>query len=118
MQAELKQLHSPDVNFDTYWPEEIDNFSFLLQAMIGPKGEDTSESFEIHVCTPKWLINNTVKTDILCGRHMMIVVDYNIKRIEQFISNYCERCVGNNWQEVEEKLRELGRSEFQDYKAY
>ncbi|MGQ5487003.1 hypothetical protein FA893_08770 [Photobacterium damselae subsp. piscicida] len=52
MKAELKGIHSPEIDFNAFGPEESDNFSFLLQAMIGLEGLEGEESFGIQVCAP------------------------------------------------------------------
>ena len=58
MKAELKRIHSPDADLDVYYPEDPENFSLFLQLMIGPEGEDSEESFDILICTPKWILDN------------------------------------------------------------
>ena len=115
MKAELKGVHSPDIDFNTFWPEESDNFGFLLQAMIGPEGQEGEESFGMQVCTPNWLKSRHSETDILFGKHMLIVFDYDIDRIKNYIAKYCERCVGDNWQDIASKLSKIGQWEFEDY---
>ncbi|HTH49798.1 MAG TPA: immunity 8 family protein [Candidatus Limnocylindria bacterium] len=114
MRAQLKHLHSPDVDLREYRPAEVDNFSFLLQAMIGPEGTDASESFDIVVCTPKWLSSS--RNDPLWGRHMMIVLNYDLGKIRQIISSYCSSCVGNDWQSIASLLSRIGKWEFEDYR--
>lgn len=115
MKAKLKRLHSPDIDIQTYWPEDMQNFSFLLQAMIGPDDSDGEESFDIEVCTPEWLRSQYSSEDIIMGRHLLIVFDYDFDRIKSYISRYCDQCQGENWDEISLKLGRIGRWEFEDY---
>lgn len=56
MQAIVKSLHSPDIDLASYFPKNPGDFGFLLQAMMGPDDDETSESFDFQICTPQWLI--------------------------------------------------------------
>ena len=118
MQAELKRLHSPDVlDLPSFMPQSRDNFGFLLQAMIGPKGLDGEESFGIQVCTPKWLLEQHDRADVVSGRHFLIIFEYNYERLVRFISDFCDECIGKTWQEIAGQLSRLGQWEFEDYQA-
>jgi len=116
MNAALKRLHSPDVHdLRTFVPEVCDDFGFLLQAMIGPAGLDGEESFDIQVCTPKWLGDHHDRSAVVVGRHHLIVFEYNYERLAHFISEYCAKCSGRTWQEIAMRLGRLGRWEFEEY---
>ena len=115
MRAELKSMHSPDIDLPTFWPEKPDSFGFLMQVMIGPEGQEGTESFDIQVCTPKWLIEKHKPDDVLFGTHMLIVFEYDVQRIQGFIQRYCQRCIGNSWQDIVPKLARIGGWEFEDY---
>lgn len=116
MDAELKRLHSPDIyDLENYQPDDSEEFGFLLQAMVGPKGKDGEESFDINVCTPKWLKENNGRSSIIIGRHYLIVGEYNYKSISEFIQGYLRTCSGDSWSEVAEKVSRLGKWEFEDY---
>jgi len=116
MKAELKRLHSPDVeNLITYIPDDPDSFSFLLQTFVGPKGEEGEEAFDIEVCTPAWLSENYREEDIVIGRHLLIVFNYDYERIFQRIKLYVESCSGDTWDEVAQKVGRIGKWEFEDY---
>jgi len=116
MTAELKRLHSPDVyDLQTYAPEMSDNFGFLLQAMIGPKGTEGEESFDMQVCTPKWLSDHHDPGDIVFGRHYVIVFEYDYARLVNMISSLCNECSGQSWQEIAARLGRFGKWEFEDY---
>jgi Immunity protein 8 len=113
----LKRLHSPDIfDLEAYSPDQADDFSFLLQAMFGPEGQDGEESFDMIVCTPKWL-QRTMNEPVLSGRHHLIVRSFDIEGISRYLTNYAQECVGSDWREGAEKLARIGKWEFEDYVA-
>jgi hypothetical protein len=109
----LKRLHSPDIDLESFFPEEDDCFGFLLQAFFAP-GE--GESFDIFICTPKWLERNMKEGDILSGRHYLFVKRYDLEAIRRYLQKWSQHCGGANWREVAQKLSRLGGWEFEDYK--
>lgn len=115
MRAELKEIHSPDIELESFWPEDTKNFGFYLEAMIGPEGQEGEESFGFQVCTPAWLETHYSETDVLFCRHMIIVFEYDVSRIKSSLSNYCERCFGETWQDIANALARIGHWEFEDY---
>ena len=116
MNAELKRVHSPDIDdLENYRPKDPRKFAFLLQAMIGPEGKEGEESFDIEVCTPKWLEETYGLEDVVIGRHHLIIREYNYERIIHAIKDYLQLCSGENWSEVAEKVGRLGKWEFEDY---
>jgi hypothetical protein len=117
MQAVLKGLHSTDVsNIEAYVPTEEDDFGIVLRAMIGPLNGEGEESFDITVCTPKWLIRTYQPSEILLGLHKLIVFKYNYLRVRGFIEKFLTRCSGDTWQEVAQKVSALGQWEFENYR--
>ena len=116
MNAKLKRLHSPDIyNLENYQPECAGSFCFLLQAMIGPEGEEGEESFDIEVCTPKWIEENLGLDEALVGQHYLIVRDYNYQKIAHSIEKFLQGCSGKDWSEVSRKVSRLGLWEFEGY---
>jgi hypothetical protein len=119
MKAVIRRLYSPDVDdLSNYIPSDPESFSFLLQMVAGPECEEGEESFDIQVCTPKWMLENYKQDEIIIGRHYLIVMEYNYDRILQRIRSFCSRCEGSTWEEVAEKLNRLGHWEFEDYQEY
>jgi hypothetical protein len=116
MQAILKSLYSTDIaDIETYLPDKEDNFGFTLRAIVGPVDVEGAESFDIVVCTPKWLMEKHVASDVLLGLHKLIVFKYDYLRLRQFIEKYLMRCSGNTWKEVADKVSLLGQWEFEGY---
>jgi hypothetical protein len=49
---------------------------------------------------------------------MLIVFEYNYKRIFNRIKSYIEKCTGDNWNRIAEQVGRLGNWEFEDYSEY
>ena len=117
MQPVLKRLHSPDIdNLESYSPDQPDNFSFLLQAMVGSSDGEGEESFDLVVCTPQWMIERYKSDDVLLGLHKIIVLEYDYRRLRGFIEKFLMRCSGKNWDEVASKVSLLGHWEFDGHR--
>lgn len=116
MKAKLKRIHSPDVNnLLAYHPIEPDNFGLLLQLMVGPAEGEGEESFDVMVCTPKWLKENHSLSDVVFGRHYLIVFQYEYDRIYRALAQYVDGIEGDDWIEVASKVGRIGKWEFEDY---
>jgi hypothetical protein len=118
MKAELKSLDCPDVDLETFVPEDPRSFGLLLQAMIGPEGGKFAESFDLQLHTPQWLLERRERgllPPVVFGRHMLLVFAYDYRQIFDTIQDYCRSCVGADWEEVAQKLSRIGYWEFEDY---
>jgi hypothetical protein len=92
-------------------------FGILVMAIIGPADGPGEESFDFMLCTPDWFAAN-MKSDIVIGRHFLLVKKFNYSRLQEFIEDHCTKCSGSSWREVGEKLARLGKWEFEDYAEY
>jgi hypothetical protein len=118
MRAQLKRLHSPDVaDLQTFAPAEPDNFAFLLQLMVGPEHEAGEESFDVQVCTPKWLMTRYGGADVVSLRHHILLPKYDYAVMIQALRGMVEACMGSTWPEVAEKVGRIGHWEFEDYRV-
>jgi hypothetical protein len=114
--AELKRLHSPDIQDLQDWVPDGDEWAILLQIMAGPAGSPGEESFDVNLCTPDW-VKRQVKTEgIISGRDLLIIAEYSYDRIHRYVSEYLTTCSGETWQEVAAKIARLGHWEFEDYR--
>jgi len=114
MRADLKFLYSPGADpLEAFAPAGA--FGTLVQAMIGPAGNDDYESFDFMLCTPEWFASN-MHDDIQIGRHYMFVHEFDFARLEHFVEDYCTRCGdAPTWAALADKLGRLGKWEFEDY---
>jgi len=122
MHAEIRYLHSPDVeDLESFQPEMPDTFCILVQAMIGPRGQLGEESFDFLVCTPKWLAKELETTNRIWGRHYLFVNRYSYDLLWRTINDLCVNTIntrGNSWQEIGAQLARYGKWEFEDYRPY
>ncbi len=117
MLYEIKYLISPDIDdLESFIPEKKGEFCFLLQMMIGEKGIEGEESFDITICSPKWLQNNLSEADLLIGRHSIIVQQFYYPQIFNFLNEQLNSCQGDSWEEMAKKMGRIGCWEFEDYR--
>jgi len=45
--------------------------------LVGPKDQPGEESFDVEVCTPKFLLNRYGREEVIIGRHFLIVFEYD-----------------------------------------
>jgi len=115
MKAVLKGYHSPDVySLPDYVPENKKSFGFLLQLFVGADDGEGYESFDVVVCTPKWLSDTHSKDEVVIGRHYLIVFEYNFAHIMEEVQGFLDTCTGETWREVALKVGRLGYWEFED----
>jgi Immunity protein 8 len=113
--AVLRRLHSPDApDMSSYVPEDPDRFAILVQAMIGPEGDEGEESFDFLVCTPEWLADRVADEGHEFGRHHLIVARYDPELINRALHELCETATGE-WSAVATYLARYGKWEFEDY---
>jgi hypothetical protein len=116
MRAELKRLHSPDAaDLRSFEPSHPQRFSLFVQAMVGPAGEDSYESFDFTVASPDWIRMKVEADGPIVGFHHVIVAKYDYAELVDLVTAFCASCEGNTWQEVAAKVGRLGRWEFDDY---
>jgi len=116
MRAKLKSIIVSDIDPESFWPEEEDNFGFYLQAIIGPDNEEGGDTFGFQICSPKWLMEEYKKSDLIFGRHIIIALQYDFLAIEKKISDLCQKSTGDSWPEIAKKLSRFGYWEFEDYR--
>lgn len=116
MKAQVKEIIGPDVaDLPNFVADDPENFGFLIQLLVGPENQEGFESFDIVVCTPKWLSETHASDDIIIGRHHLIVFEYDFDRIMQKIESYIAEFDEDTWSTLAQKIARLGKWEFEDY---
>ena len=117
VRARLQLLHSPDVSDLATWvPDDETQFGFLLQAMIGPSDGEGAESFDILVCSPRWLERDMSRSGIRSGEHLLLMTRYNHRLLLRYLEQRVNSCEAPTWSELAQQLSRLGAWEFDGYR--
>jgi len=111
----VRHFISPDVDLEDFRPEDPDDFWFLVQALVGPCGEEGEESLQVIVCTPRYLARRAVTEPVIFGRPLVIVNSANLPEILDAIRAAIEKVEAPTWNQVADRLSRLGIYEFEDY---
>ena len=102
-------------DLELHAPADKLNF-WLVRAMVGPREGKGEESFDINVCTPKWLEEQVAREGFVLGSHRLFVEAYDPALIRGIITRLIERYSGDSWQDVAVKISRVGQWEFEEYK--
>jgi len=120
--AKIIDVFSPDVeDLFSYRPDDPENFCILLQICVGISGnideQKSGETFDLEVYTPKWLLSNYKKDEIIFPKHSLIVFKYDFECIYQKLKKMVESCYGDSWEEIAKKIGAFAAWEFEDYQG-
>lgn len=117
MKAAVKRFHSPDADLESYTPTDAGDVGVLVQIMAGPADRPGEESFDVVVCTPRWLAGRADADGPIIGRHHLVVEAWDWPRIRAFLTDEVETHEAPTWQELAGLIGRVGRWEFEDYRA-
>lgn len=116
MRCEIRYLINDQIDdLKEYHPERSDDFSIIVRIIVGELGGNGEESFDVIVCTPKWLERKINQTGPMFGYHHLFVANYDYDSIYRKIYRYVRNIEGENWQAIAVKLNRIGSWEFDDY---
>ncbi len=118
MRATVRGLHSPDADLETHVPRDPRDVGLLVQILAGPAGEIGEESFDVVVCTPRWLERWISEEGITVGRHHLIIDEWNFPQVKEYLVKAVESEEGRDWEELGHRIGRLGKWEFEDYQPF
>jgi hypothetical protein len=118
IRAELTRILCSDVpngDFSEFHPDDPACFSCALQLLVGIHNQGGAESFQLTLCSPQWLAQNHAQEDVIIGKNLLIILDFNYPRIVAWLNHYIERCTGETWLDLVKPLTRIAHWEFDDY---
>ena len=118
VRAELRRLKSSMLapeTLESYQPESDDDFGILIDAEIGPAGEEGGERFSFTACSPSWL------TDVSRGspeafrweRARLVLPAWDLALVRRAVADLCRHTSGEDWADVANKLDRFMSWEFE-----
>ena len=106
MRAELKSLfcleqHALDLRS---WTPDPADFGIKLMLFIGAAGEDTSDAFDILLCTPKWFLSQDPDRKVVVANWVWFVSAYDYDTVVDEVRARCATCIGSSWIEVAKQV--------------
>ena len=98
--AELKSLRSPDLP-ERQEPGDPADAALLVEASIGPKGQEGAEVFSFVAITPRALARDQ---GARWGRGYLILNHVSWASVETAVRNLLLHCSGDDWAQVAERL--------------
>jgi len=89
----------------------------LVQMMVGPAGQAGEESFEVLVCTPRWLDRRVREDGPLIGRHHLVIERWDAARIQLCLTAAVESEEAPTWPDLATRVGWIGKWEFEDDRA-
>lgn len=114
MKAELRYLHSPDLE-EPSLPPDPRNCSVAIQALIGPDDGPGEESFQFEVITRHHL-NQSSGTR--WGRGLLILDSFDWNVVRDLLRARLAIATGETWHDVAVQLNKELLWEFDDYRPY
>jgi hypothetical protein len=115
--AQVKGIYTWEMDdLERNIPEDVENFCILVRVIVGARGTEGEESFDINVCTPKWLEEQVKREGFVLGTHRLFVKTYDSAQIKKLITKFVERYSADSWRDLAEKISHIGHWEFEDYK--
>ncbi|MEB5974307.1 immunity 8 family protein [Pantoea dispersa] len=115
MKAVLKSISNDDFELDNFHPEDEQCFSLRLLLRIGGDDSSGADNFDLRICTPEWLCKHLWLPELM--RHTLLVRKYDLDEIKKNITGCIDRCEGNDWREIAEKLSHFFAWEYEDYQS-
>ena len=109
MMPELKWMFSPDVEIETFAPEEGAPWGFLLQIGLAPPGIDGADSFDVIVCSPDWIPLHYGSDAIVDGRFHLIMATYSEAILKSYIERTARNSAAPTWNEVVDRFGQVAQ---------
>jgi hypothetical protein len=116
MKAIVRRFLSPDADPYTFEPEDANDVGVLVQMIVGPATEPGEESFDVLVCTPRWIDEQVQKHGPQSGRFLYIVDSWNSDVVLAALTEAVESEEGQTWADLAGKIGRIGKWEFEDYR--
>ncbi|MCP2230301.1 MULTISPECIES: immunity 8 family protein [Erwinia] len=113
MKAILKSISNDDYLLNEFYPEDENVFSLRLLLRIGTESSSGADKFDLFVCTPEWLCKHQWLPELM--RHTLLVRTYDLDEITKTITDHIDRCEGEDWMEIAQKLSRFFAWEYEDY---
>jgi hypothetical protein len=114
MKIELKDLFCMEWEFNREIILDSDK-AYTVQAFFGPADTEESEIFDITVCNLDYVRKKEKEDGFFNGLWHLVIENPTKDKLKEYFQNQIMLFSGETWEECYQKLRLIGKSEFEDY---
>jgi len=92
-----------------------DNHSLSIVIYVGPENSDISESFTLTLCNTDYVKRIVEENGGFNSPWYLIMDNAEKENVCRYLSDIISNITGQNWTECVQKLRFIGRYEFDEY---
>jgi hypothetical protein len=117
MRAELKFIDCTGISvpLENWRPDDDDNWGLVITIGVAPVGSEGADNFELTVCTPGWLAENRLTSEILSGEQTLFMRSWDYRILRSYLERRIRAPEGKNWNELANKFSRWSGWEFEDY---
>ncbi len=111
LSPEIKSYFCTDIdNIETWFPHDPEYVSFWIDVIIGLKGSDAGDNFQVHVVTQKQLSQ-------IENKEYLLIIPYfeNIEKVIELLNKTIKECKGINWAGVSIDLSKKYLWDYHDF---
>lgn len=116
MKAIIKDIYSTDLDVETYLPADPFDDGQWLRLIVGPEDGAGEESFDVLVCTTRWLARQIERDGLHLIRHALVMEKFDLGRAIERLHHEVGLASGSTWQQLLFSLVQIGRWEFDNYR--
>jgi len=117
VQPILRALYSLEVDDLAAYRPDDEAFFLTVRVDIGPADGPGAETFDFDVCSIAWLRRELQDDEAVSGRFRLIMEEFSLPVVEQFVRDRVAQASGADWSEVAGKLAGWFRWEFEGCEA-
>jgi hypothetical protein len=122
----IRNIVSPNVDFDVWRPDSLEDVYFPLEMEIGPVGKDMADVFGVIVATPEGLrrfakrgiiSERGLLKEVISERGLLVLSEFSWEVVHKTLDRILEAGAGETWNESVLRLQRYLRWEYEDYTA-
>jgi hypothetical protein len=113
----LKGIDFGAEDINTYAPQIPGNFCAWLTLAIGPEDEESSDLFQVGICTVTWLAHQLSIKSTYVLRHMILVERFDLELIKKIVYEIIENAERPTWEQSVPILSRYFAWEYEDYQS-
>ena len=111
----IKYFYSSDVDVDSYESPDPANDGVFLRMIIGDDQGRGEESFDVTVCTVRWLASQVMVEGPVFSRAYLLMPEVDLPAAMTFLRSEISKIQGATWEAVANEIAKFSIWEFDNY---